>query len=305
MPRYWIIAPYEYSSKDSEKWERVWQYDLDNGLISIGYSRPGNISGYNESELRAAIESTYNDDKPGKKTSIFTMLWAFYHDIQPGDIIIARRGRKKIAAKGTVTRSAYYAEIESPDKYPNHIGVRWDDIPRDKEFPRIVFGMQALYEIDTAKYNQLVEEPPTSTSELVEEGIENRTEFVLEKYLEDFLVSNFDTIFKGKLILYRDPEENVTGQQYATDVGTIDILAQEPRTNSFMVVELKKGRESDKVIGQTLRYMGWVRDNLCQEGQSVKGMIICREADLRLNYALRMTSDIVVKYYQVDFRLTD
>ena len=40
-----------------------------------------------------------------------------------------------------------------------------------------------------------------------------------------------------------------------TEVGTIDILADEPDTNSLVVIELKKGRESDKVVGQTLRYI--------------------------------------------------
>ncbi len=70
--------------------------------------------------------------------------------------------------------------------------------------------------------------------------VEDVTEFVLEKYLEDFIVSNFATIFQGKLVLYRDPEENVVGQQYTTDVGIIDILAIEPSTNNLIVIELKK-----------------------------------------------------------------
>ena len=38
-----------------------------------------------------------------------------------------------------------------------------------------------------------------------------------------------------------------------TDVGTIDILAQETSSNAFVVAELKKGREFDKVAGQVLR----------------------------------------------------
>jgi hypothetical protein len=71
------------------------------------------------------------------------------------------------------------------------------------------------------------------------------------------------------------------------------------------VIELKKGRESDKVIGQTLRYIGWVKENLCKAGQNVKGMIICRESDMRMSYALMATSNIAVKYYHVDFKLGD
>lgn len=34
MPRYWVIAAVE--SKPSELFDKVWQFDLANGLISIG-----------------------------------------------------------------------------------------------------------------------------------------------------------------------------------------------------------------------------------------------------------------------------
>jgi restriction system protein len=75
---------------------------------------------------------------------------------------------------------------------------------------------------------------------------------------------------------------------------------------SDLVIELKKGRESDKVVGQILRYMGWVRDNLCREGEDVKGLIIYKDVDERLAYALGMVQDIVqVKRYSVNFQLSD
>lgn len=306
MPRYWVIAPYH--SDQPEIWQRVWQFDLDNGLISIGWRELGDISEYSEEELRAAIKRTYPNGSAGNKTKIFNMLWDFYHSIQEGDIVIARRGRKKIAAIGIVTRTAYYSHAKNAEasgvdnSYSNHIDVRWRDAPRDKVFDRIVFGMQTLYEIGESRYKTLVDE---ADGEAVEEDIENQTEFVLERYLEDFIVTNFDNIFKGQLTLYVDPEEKVIGQQYATDVGIIDVLAQEPSTNSFVVIELKKGRGSDRIIGQTLRYMGWVSENLCKDGQSVKGLIICRDADIRLSYALKTIDNITVKYYQIDFKLSD
>jgi len=156
--------------------------------------------------------------------------------------------------------------------------------------------MQTIYEISAPQYQELVGEQLVNVSE-PEEDTENKTEFVLEKYLEDFIVSNFTAIFRNEIVLYQDPEENVIGQQYATDVGTIDILAQEPNTGNFIVIELKKGRESDKVVGQTLRYMGWVQENLCKDGKMVKGMIICKDIDSRMAYALKMTSNVIVKLY--------
>jgi hypothetical protein len=70
-------------------------------------------------------------------------------------------------------------------------------------------------------------------------------------------------------------------------------------------MELKKGRPSDQVVGQTLRYMGWVKKNLCTDGQVVRGVIICRDHDPKLSYALEMAKNIDVRYYSVSFKLKD
>jgi restriction system protein len=128
--------------------------------------------------------------------------------------------------------------------------------------------------------------------------------FALEKHLEDFIVTNFDKIFKGALRMYVGGDGS-DGQQYDTDVGPIDILAFEPNSNSFVIIELKKGKTSDQVIGQILRYMGWVKQKLCKEGQTVKGLVICLGSDPRLSYALEMTNNIDVRYYNVSFELRE
>lgn len=86
-------------------------------------------------------------------------------------------------------------------------------------------------------------------------------------------------------------------------MGPIDILAVEPDSGSFVVIELKKGRPSDQVVGQILRYMGWVKKNLCKNGQEVKSLVICQEPDPKLSYAIEMTNNISVRYYKVSFTL--
>lgn len=105
-------------------------------------------------------------------------------------------------------------------------------------------------------------------------------------------------------MIYKDSEGN-DGQQYDTDIGRIDILAFERKSKSFVVIELKKGRTSDEVVGQILRYMGWVKTKLCSNNEGVKGLIICRDPDSKLSYALQMTRDIDVRYYSVAFKLTE
>ena len=309
MTRYWVIAPYD--STNSKVWDRVWLYDLTNGVIAIGWRELGDTSACDEKGLKALIDSKYGDKNTGWRTWSFNSMWRFWHEIKAGDVIIARKGTKRIAGIGIVTRTAFYDSSIgyervgrlTDDYYSNLIGVQWHDSPRDKGFDKPVFSFQAIYEISEARYRALAEEDFSALADTDEE-VEEQSEFVLEKYLEEFIVSNFDRIFKGKLVLYRDTEGNIA-QQYPTDIGTIDILAEELATNSFVVIELKKGRESDKVIGQTLRYMGWVAENLCKDGQKVRAIIVCKEADSKLLYALRMTNNIEVKGYLLDFRLID
>ncbi len=69
------------------------------------------------------------------------------------------------------------------------------------------------------------------------------------------------------------------------------------------MVELKKGRVSDSVVGQIQRYMGYVQEELAESGQVVKGVIIALEDDLRIRRALSVASNIDFYKYQVSFRL--
>lgn len=304
MPRYWVIAPVE--SKPPELFDKVWQFDLANNLISIGWKQLGDVSKISRAELSEAVATTYPDKPPATKGLYANMIWAFYHDIAPGDFVIARRGRKTLAAVGKVSQAAFYAPGKNPAHgHPNFLEVSWQEQLRDKVFPSVVFPMHTLAELSEEQFrNRLDGSGVQPVPSEAPEAIEDPNAFVLEKYLEDFIVSNFDTIFKGELRIYEDAEGN-DGQQYATDIGQIDILAVEPKSKSFVVIELKKGHPSDQVIGQILRYMGWVKKNLCTSGQAVKGLVICRDPDPKLSYALEMTNNIDVQYYSVSFKLRE
>lgn len=304
MPRYWVIAPVE--SKPADLFDKVWQFDLANSLISIGWQGLGDVSHMNRDELTRAVASAYPDKPQQTKGLIANMLWSFYHEIRPGDFVIARRGRKILAAVGEVIEAA----VHTPGRNPAHghrgfLKVTWQEQPRDKAFPTVVFPMHTLAELSREQFDSFVGGSglPADTP-IAAEPLEDPNAFVLEKYLEDFVISNFDTIFKGQLKIYEDAEGN-DGQQYATDIGPIDILAVEQGSRSFVVIELKKGRPSDQVVGQILRYMGWVKKNLCSNGQGVKGLVICRDPDSKLSYALDMTSGIDVRYYSVSFKLRE
>lgn len=159
MPAYWIIAPYH--ADKPELWDQVWNYDLAHNLISIGWGELGDASSLDEDQLKKRIEMTYPDTAPNAKTLHRRMYRDFYHSINVGDVIIARRGRKVIAGIGTVTRRGYYEQDKNmealgPQKaYSNHLDVRWDPAPRNRRFDVMVFGMQTLYEIPPEKFRTL------------------------------------------------------------------------------------------------------------------------------------------------------
>ena len=119
--------------------------------------------------------------------------------------------------------------------------------------------------------------------------------FEFEKQLENFLKDNLAAIEKD-LTIFVD-EDNNSGQQYLTDIGNIDLLCLDKNQN-FVIIELKKKRTSDIVVGQVLRYMGWVSQNL-NKGKTVRGLIITPALDDKLEYAASMVPNIQVKYYRI------
>ena len=133
--------------------------------------------------------------------------------------------------------------------------------------------------------------------------IEDPSEFALEKHLEDFLVKNWSSTSLGNKYNIYEVDGEMVGQQYPSDTGPIDILAISKDKKTLLVVELKKGRVSDSVVGQIQRYMGFVKLDLAEKHQKVKGIIIGLEDDLRLTRALSVTTDIDFYKYKVNFKL--
>ena len=68
--------------------------------------------------------------------------------------------------------------------------------------------------------------------------------------------------------------------------------------NRLLVVELKRGRASDHVAGQVLRYMGYVKDELAEPDQTIEGVIIGTEDDPKLQRALSMMPNVRFMRYR-------
>jgi hypothetical protein len=307
MLRYWIIAPYD--SQKPDIFENAWSYDLKHNTIAVGWKELPDASKFDKNKLEEKFKETFpHVTNKGNITRDVNTIWNFLHEISIGDIILARKGTKKLIGKGIVKGTPFYDVTAGRERvgnltenyYPYLIPVEWEQ--KDISYPDIVFSFYTMYEIGEDKYRELLP-PPEAT-------IQQSPEFVLEKYLEEFIISNFDKIFKNHLGLYKDTEGNI-GQQFIIDsegkqIGRIDILAKDTQSGNFVVIELKKGRESDQVIGQLLRYMGWIKENLCEPNQEVKGYVVCKDIDERLRLAISIVADkIKIKRYKIDFQLID
>ena len=96
------------------------------------------------------------------------------------------------------------------------------------------------------------------------------------------------------------PPFNFTGA-----IGNNNYITGIDKNRDFVVVETKKGKESDKVVGQIQRYMGWITRNLAKNGESVRGIIIVNECDEWLDYAVSVNDNSQWKYYEVKFAVRD
>ncbi len=136
----------------------------------------------------------------------------------------------------------------------------------------------------------------------IDKNIEDPSMFALERHLEDFLIANWkQTEIAQNYDIYEDDE--LFGQQFPTDTGPIDILAISKDKKELLVIELKKGRASDSVVGQIQRYMGYIKSEFLESDQKVRGIIIALEEDLKLKRALSVTNDIEFYRYKINFEL--
>jgi restriction system protein len=134
--------------------------------------------------------------------------------------------------------------------------------------------------------------------------VEDPAAFALEEHLEHFLVKNWSQTELSKSFSIFEDDGELVGKQYRVGVaGRIDILAVSKDRQRLLVIEMKRGRTSDIVVGQTLRYMGYVMSVLAEPHQRVEGVIIALEDDEKLRLALLAVPSITFYRYQISFKL--
>ena len=233
-------------------------------------------------------------------------LWTVSKGIKRGDLVLCPDGSGRYRL-GEVSGDYIY---RSGGVLPHTRPVRWlsriiDRADMSDALRNSTGSIGTVSDITgySDEIEKLIGGVPSATLVSADELVEDPAAFAMEKHLEDFLVQNWAQTDLGKEYDIYEEEGERVGQQYATDTGPIDILAISKDKKSLLVVELKKGRASDVVVGQALRYMGYVQEELVEKGQSVRGVIIALDDDQRIRRALALVPSIAFYRYQISFKL--
>ena len=164
-----------------------------------------------------------------------------------------------------------------------------------------------LYRIDSQRFR--LYDPardPTPIYEKTEEDVGQEpddvqvaSEFAYERDLQNFLSQNLSLIEPG-LGLY--DEEEITGVEFPVGNRRVDILALDSDHN-YVVIELKVSRGYDRVVGQLLRYVAWIRQHQAEPGQRVRGVIVAREISDDLLLACSELENVGLYEYELSVSL--
>jgi len=176
---------------------------------------------------------------------------------------------------------------------------------------KIAPGQFRLYEMgrDPAPIHEMVQGDVAREEALEADGDEEAeadevapgaSEFLLERDLQRYLAENMECIESG-LRLYE--EDELRGIEFDAGGRRIDILAID-RHGALVVLELKVSKGYDRVVGQLLRYMNWVRKDLADPGQRVRGIIVCRAMSEDLRLACASIPDVELFEYKLSVTVT-
>lgn len=108
-----------------------------------------------------------------------------------------------------------------------------------------------------------------------------------ERNLEDFIVHQLDAI---------EPGLRLEKRQLSTPAGRLDLLCK-GANGDYVVVELKRTQGTDQVVGQVLRYMGWLSE--AHGIEKVRGIVIVAKKDQALSYALMAVPNVQAKEFKL------
>ena len=177
--RYWLYSP---GSQASE-----WKDFSSEGIMALGWDI-GDLANYPD---RDSIRQALDVDETGSsmKNDVLA-LWQFQNEIEPGDIIYAKKGRRLLVGRGEVTSAARYEADRSSYRY-----VRTVEWTHDGEWENPEnAAMKTLTDISQFPgYIDQLEELFAEDREAAQEPLrESLPAYTREDFLEEVFVSEDD-----------------------------------------------------------------------------------------------------------------
>jgi 5-methylcytosine-specific restriction protein B len=112
--RYWIYAP----GSSSSKWEEFYSREI----MGIEWDEMGDLKQYpSKDAMKAKMKELYGAEYSYRNLALAT--WQFANEIQPGDIVYAKKGMYKIIGRGIV-ESDYIFDAER-EEYKHIRKIKW------------------------------------------------------------------------------------------------------------------------------------------------------------------------------------
>jgi restriction system protein len=304
---YWAIQMGEQGAYAEDAYQ--------NNYISIGWTEVdidlndfADLSRYDFfNKIRTLMQKAYPDGGANAVGQYTGQLFRFSNQMKIGDIVVLKQLTEGKITLGVIESDYLYKKIETQSNYNHQRKIKWiksievENI--SQEFRNTIGSIMTVFNVSThaEEIDGLIGE-----NKFKDLGTENVQEFGLETHLENFIVKNWNSIgLSGKYKIFEN-EEGKNGQQYVIeDIGRIDVLAKSHDDKEWLVIELKKGKEDDRVVGQVLKYMGWIQKNEAKNGEKVKGLIITKERNEKLMCALETLEHVSLMTYLVDFKLKE
>jgi 5-methylcytosine-specific restriction protein B len=156
-PKYWLYAP----GKKAIKWDEFYE----EGIMGLGWSELGDLTLLGDkANITKVIQETYSTDSASYNSALAN--FDFRDTLAVGDIIIAKKGRKKYIGYGIVASDYYYDE--SRKEYPSCRKVNW--IKRGEWIEEKTGGIVVKTLTDITKYEEYVE----NLNQLIGIGLEKK-----------------------------------------------------------------------------------------------------------------------------------
>lgn len=177
---YWLYAPGESAT--------MWDEFYEQGIMGLGWHELGDLNAYSNKEEMTQRLRELRGGESSYKNSVHA-VWQFVHDIKPGDIVYAKRGRSEILGWGVV-ESDYEYDENREDEYPNIRKVSWKEKgswQNDEMFAMKTLTDVTNYQDFVAKINALFDEDVVS-----DEGDGKAIEYppyTMDDFLEEVYIS--------------------------------------------------------------------------------------------------------------------